>query len=104
MRTIGGYRPKEMIMMQGLELSRRYFEACLPLLQEQAGDILPLCAVGLAGRARNAWASTMPRHGITIGGRAFASGFRGKIWPGTGSGWKTSCACCPGPSRAFPAV
>lgn len=36
-------------MMQGLELSRRYFEACLPLLQEQAGDILPLCAVGLAG-------------------------------------------------------
>ena len=49
MRTIGGYRPKEMIMMQGLELSRRYFEACLPLLQEQAGDILPLCAVGLAG-------------------------------------------------------
>ena len=38
-----------MIMMQGLELSRRYFEACLPLLQEQAGDILPLCAVGLAG-------------------------------------------------------
>lgn len=36
-------------MMHGLELSRRYFEACLPLLQEQAGDILPLCAVGLAG-------------------------------------------------------
>ncbi|WP_297137636.1 DUF4037 domain-containing protein [uncultured Desulfovibrio sp.] len=36
-------------MMQGLELSRRYFEACLPLLQEQVGDILPLCAVGLAG-------------------------------------------------------
>lgn len=36
-------------MMQGLELSRRYFEACLPLLQEQAGDILPLCAVALAG-------------------------------------------------------
>lgn len=29
-------------MMHGLELSRRYFEACLPLLQEQAGDILPL--------------------------------------------------------------
>lgn len=36
-------------MMQGLELSRRYFEVCLPLLQEQTGDILPLCAVGLAG-------------------------------------------------------
>ena len=35
-------------MMQGLELSRRYFEACLPLLQEQAGDILPLCAVSAA--------------------------------------------------------
>ena len=42
--------------------------------------------------------------GNTTGGRASASGFRGKTWPGTGSGWKTSCACCPGPSRAFPAA
>lgn len=36
-------------MACGLELSRRYFEHCLPLLEAEAGDVLPLCAIGLAG-------------------------------------------------------
>lgn len=91
-------------MMQGLELSRRYFEACLPLLQEQAGDILPLCAVGLAGEGSECLGFDDATSRDHDWGRASASGFRGKTWPGTGSGWKTSCACCPGPSRAFPAA
>ena len=85
-------------MMQGLELSRRYFEVCLPLLQEQAGDILPLCAVGLAGEG----SECLGFDDATSRDHDWGPGFC--IWPGTGSGWKTSCACCPGPSRVFPAA